>query len=214
MDGTLVDSQHVIAEAMAIAFNDQGFKPPPPTAVKRVVGLRLEEAIARLLDELAESAVDVLAARYRQVFFELRSRPDHVEPLFPGVRETLALLDRPEVALAIATGKNRRGLLAVLERHEIGHHFTILKTADDGPGKPNPHILIDAMAEAGAEPDETVMIGDTVFDMAMARDAAVRAIGVGWGYHEADELSASGARIVIDRLHDLLPTLNSLGDPT
>ena len=214
MDGTLVDSQHVIAEAMAIAFADQGFEPPPPTAVKRVVGLHLEEAIARLLDEAAESAVDALAARYRQAFFASRSRPDHVEPLFPGVRETLAQLDRPEVILAIATGKNRRGLLAALERQEIGHHFTILKTADDGPGKPNPHILIDAMAEAGAEPHETVMIGDTVFDMAMARNAAVPAVGVGWGYHEADELAASGARIVIDRLHDLPPTLQSLGDPT
>ena len=86
MDGTLVDSQHVIAEAMAIAFADQGFEPPPPTAVKRVVGLHLEEAIARLLDEAAESAVDALAARYRQAFFASRSRPHHVEPLFPGVR--------------------------------------------------------------------------------------------------------------------------------
>ena len=182
LDGTLVDSQGVISRAMALAFVDQGLEPPVQGSVRRVVGLRLEEAIARLLGDRDEAGlVAPLAARYREIFFDLRSRPDHLEPLYPGAREALARLNRPDVILAIATGKNRRGLLACLDYHEIGHEFAILKSADDGPGKPNPGILIDAMAEAGVAPHETVMIGDTTYDMTMAAGAAVRAVGVTWG---------------------------------
>ena len=215
LDGTLVDSQAVITEAMGLAFADLGLAPPVAGSVKRVVGLRLEEAIARLLGRQDENGlVEPLAERYREVFFDLRTRPEHLEPLFPGAREALARLNQPDVLLAIATGKNRRGLLACLEYHEIGHQFAILKSADDGPGKPNPGILVDAMAEAGVAPDETVMIGDTTYDMTMAAEAAVRAVGVTWGYHEPDELEASGAGALARRFDEMPAVLQSLGGET
>jgi phosphoglycolate phosphatase len=209
-DGTLVDSQAAIVTAMREAFAGAGLPPPPAGAVKRVVGLRLEAAVGALAPQADSAAVADMAEGYRQAFFRLRSRPDHEEPVFPGARAVLRALEEAQVLLGIATGKNRRGLLASLERHELSGHFTVLKTADDGPGKPHPAILERAMSELGVEPRDTVMVGDTVFDMEMARNARARAVGVSWGYHEPGELAEAGAHRVIDSFEDLLPTLSEL----
>jgi phosphoglycolate phosphatase len=148
--------------------------------------------------------------RYRDAFLSLRSRPDFHEPLFPGVRAALESLDHPEVLLGIATGKHRRGLLNSLERHDLAERFVTLKTADDGPSKPHPEILKNAMAEFGVEPRDTVMVGDTIFDVQMARNARAHALGVSWGYHEAAELTAAGAARVIDSFDELVPALAAL----
>ena len=93
---------------------------------------------------------------------------------WPRSRRTGALI-------GIATGKSRRGLVATLEELGWLDRFVVLRTADDGPGKPAPDMVLSAMTETGVRPEETVMIGDTTFDIAMARAARVRAVGVGWG---------------------------------
>ena len=209
-DGTLVDSQRPITEAMTQAFAAAGLAPPVPSMIRRVVGLPLEVAIGCLLPEALEPRVAELAQTYRQTFAGLRERPDFHEPLIAGAREAIETLGQPNVLLGIATGKNRRGLVASLERHGLSGYFTTLKTADDGPGKPHPHMLLDAMAEVGVEPDDTVLVGDTTFDMEMARNAGARALGVSWGYHETDELLAAGALRVIESFRDLLPALAGL----
>ena len=95
--------------------------------------------------------------------------------------------------LGIATGKARRGLLTTLERHGLSNRFITLQTVDSNPGKPHPAMLLRAMAETGVDPSATVVVGDTVYDMEMARRAGVRAVGVAWGYHTPDELEATGA---------------------
>ena len=203
-DGTLVDSQRTIVATMAQAFAAHGLAAPAPAAVRRIVGLKLESAIARLLSEAgdADTALRV-AASYREAFFAQRQRDDFDEPLFPGVRDGLRQRDRPPVALGIATGKSQRGVLAGLERHGLRHHFVTVQTADDGPGKPHPELLLRAMVDVGAQPAETALIGDTTYDMEMAVNAQVVGIGVAWGYHEPGELRASGAARVADRFADL-----------
>src|SRR3546814_6453894 len=105
-------------------------------------------------------------------------------------------LHRDGWLLAIATGKSERGLRACLEMHGILDLFVSLQTADKHPSKPHPAMLEAAMIEAGASPSQSVMIGDTTFDILMANDAGVRALGVEWGYHEAQELRAAGAQAV------------------
>ena len=210
LDGTLVDSQSSIVASMSAAFRDAGLPAPAPEAVRRIVGLRLEVAIARLAPEADPPLVDRLAAGYRQRFVALRGRPDYEETLFPGAREALEALNQPEVCLGIATGKNRRGLNLVLEHHGLSEHFVVLKTADDGPGKPHPGILESAMSEIGVAARKTVMVGDTTYDVEMACNAGVRAVGVSWGYHEPEELTAAGASRVIARFADLAPTLAAL----
>jgi phosphoglycolate phosphatase len=203
-DGTLVDSLQFIVTAMSRAFEDQGFEAPAPSAVRRIVGLRLEDAAARLLPDSSDTdTAERVAGAYRAAFQDMRARNLIDEPLYPGVRETLTLLNRPEVCLGIATGKSRRGLISSLERHDLSELFVTLKTSDDGPGKPHPEILHRAMADVGAEPEETVVIGDTSYDMEMAGNAGVSALGVAWGYHGAEELRASGAAEVAESFPDL-----------
>ena len=209
-DGTLVDSQHHILAAMTAAFRDHGLDPPDAAAVRSLIGLPLVAIVGRLLPAHPPAAWEALAERYRQAFFALRQLPDHHEPLFPGTLEALDGLERAGFLLGIATGKARRGLDAVLASHAIADRFVTLQTADRAPGKPSPVMLQQAMAEAGADPASTVLVGDTTFDMQMARNAGVAAVGVAWGYHPAMELTEAGAVAVIDRFADLTPLAATL----
>lgn len=203
VDGTLIDSQHTVVHCMGLAFTEQGLPHPGAAAIRRTIGLKLEVAIGSLLPEPDEARAWQLVEGYRRAFFALLESPDHEELLFPGTLEMLDALAHPEVFLGIATGKNRRGLSRVLERHQLAIRFHNLKTADDGPGKPHPHILETAMTEVGATPAQTVMIGDTTYDIEMARAAGCTAVGVSWGNHPAERLMAAGAHCVINSFSDL-----------
>lgn len=209
-DGTLVDSQHNICRAMAGAFAENGLAPPADAAIRRIVGLSLPEGISQLAPKLPEPAIQAVTASYRSAFRALREAPDFDEPLFPGVREVLEKLERGGCLLGIATGKGRRGLGLTLDHHGIAGHFTTLQTADDGPGKPNPRMLEQAMAETGAGPGQTALVGDTSHDMAMAHNAGTAAVGVSWGYHGAAELRAAGAAAVLDDFGQLPGLLDDL----
>ena len=212
-DGTLVDSQHMIVRAMHDAFAAEGLAGPPLEAVRRVVGLSLDMAIAKLLPDPGDRGLGLRVAEgYRQAFLGLRTAEDHSEPLFPGARETLAALERDGLRLGIATGKARRGLLASLEHHGLAEHFVTLQTADVAAGKPHPEMLERAMSEAGAAPHETVMVGDTSFDMFMAGSAGVTGIGVAWGYHDPEELRQSGAAAIVEDFAALPPALAALSE--
>ncbi len=203
-DGTLVDSQETIVRSMKMAFEAHGHVAPIPAAVRRVVGLPLLEAIARLGSTLDAPAHQAIRETYAKAYFELRSRETIPEPLYPGAREALTDLGSDGWILGIATGKARRGLEATLTPHGIGEFFVTKQTSDVAAGKPSPDMLFRAMADVGAEAEDTVMIGDTVYDIQMARNAGTWAVGVGWGYHEKDELAEAGAHIVIDCFGDLV----------
>ncbi len=213
-DGTLVDSQAGIVRCMTEGFAAAGLPAPEAAAVRRVVGLSLELAIARLLPDEAQEAVLPVAAAYRQAFLRWRADPAFREPLFEGVAETLERLDRPEVLLGIATGKNLRGLSASLQRHGLAGRFATLQTPDHSPSKPHPGMLLRAMEEMGCAPEETVLVGDTTFDMEMAQNAGTVSLGVGWGYHGADELLEAGARQVLGAMAELPASLTTLTGET
>lgn len=202
-DGTLVDGQHAIIAAMRESFERAGVQPPEPAAVRRIVGLPLEDAVARLSLELDLALCDKIALGYKQAFQEMRENGGYHEPLFPGAVSILDRLRDTGFTLGVATGKSRQGLRITLERHGLLQHFSTLKTSDDGPGKPSPHMLLSAMSDLGAEPHATVMVGDTVFDVEMAKSAGVAAIGVGWGYHERGELRAAGAAALAESFEEL-----------
>ncbi len=203
-DGTLIDSQHAIVSAMIEAWRREGLVGPDSHCVRRVVGLSLVEAVERLLPE-AEAGLHLrLSEHYKDAFAIERRAGLHGEPVFPGIREVLERLEREGVSMGVATGKSMRGLATVLERHDLGRFFVTLQTADYGPGKPDPDMIFRALAEAGGEPASTVMVGDTVYDIEMARRAGVAAIGVSWGYHEPEELLAAGADQVVDSADALL----------
>jgi phosphoglycolate phosphatase len=205
-DGTLVDSQVMIVASMTAAFEARDRVPPSREAVLSIIGLSLPVAIARLAPDGDGEAIDALVAAYKAAFFERRASPSHLEPLFPGVREALDLLAAQDgTLLGVVTGKSRRGLEAVLRAHDLFDRFVVLRTADDGPSKPHPHMVLDAAAAVGAELSRTAVIGDTTFDIEMARAAACRSIGVAWGYHPAAALTAAGADRLVDSF-DAIPT--------
>jgi len=196
-DGTLVDSQRRIIAAVRSAWEGQRLTPPGDEDIRQIVGLALPQALRRLAPTADPGLAAALVEGFRQSFHALMQDPDYDEPLYPGVVEALEALAAAGVLLGVATGKGRRGLAHTLERHGIDDRFVVLKTADDGPSKPHPQILEDAMSELGAAPATTVMLGDTAFDMAMARAAGAHALGVSWGYHPADELTAHGAHEIL-----------------
>lgn len=202
IDGTLVDSQHLIVEAMTRAFRANDLVPPDRAATLSIVGLSLPEAMTQLVG--ADGPVMALAEAYKASFQDIRSEAKVSEPLFPGAAETVRMLaKREDVLLGIATGKSRRGVDVVLGHHDLRAPFFTVQTADDHPSKPHPAMLEAAMAETGARPDETIFVGDTSFDMEMARVSGATGVGVAWGYHAIEALEAQGARRIVHSYAEL-----------
>ena len=194
-DGTLVDSQHSIVAAMQGAFDAVSLACPPREVCLSIVGLSLPQAMARLLPEAEPAFHDEMSEHYKRAFHAMRAGGQLREPLYPGMADLLDALEADGWLLAVATGKSDRGLKLVLEHHGLFERFVSLQTADRHPSKPDPAMLFAAMREVGAKPADTVMVGDTAFDIDMARAAGVRALGVAWGYHETNELLAAGANV-------------------
>ncbi len=192
VDGTLVDSRRSIAEAMGAAFRSLNLAAPGYEETRRIVGLSLEPAIAVLAPELDRSRYPVLAQAYKDAFVANREA-GLIEPLYEGAREIVMQLREDGWRLGVATGKARRGVDAFIERHGFEGLFDAAFCADDGPGKPDPHMLNLVIDAVGATPADTIMIGDTSFDMAMARSAACYAQGVSWGFHTIEEIQSGGA---------------------
>jgi phosphoglycolate phosphatase len=191
-DGTLVDSQANICTAMAHCFAEAGLPAPAREATRRVVGLSLVEAVRALLPD-GEHDHRALAEGYKSAFQRMRGEGRVEEPLYDGVAELIEGLEADGWLLGIATGKSDRGLGLCLEKHGLSGRFVTLQTADRHPSKPDPAMIEAALAEAGAVAETSMMIGDTSYDMIMAKAAGVAAIGVAWGYHDSEELLAAGA---------------------
>ncbi len=202
-DGTLVDSQHNICRAMESCFTAAGIDPPERERTRKVVGLSLFEAMQAILPDAEPDLHAWLAERYKVAFRDLRSAGLADEPLYDGVSELLDRLEGEGWLLGIATGKSDRGLALCLEHHGLLARFVTLQTADRHPSKPHPSMIEQALADAGAEASLSMMIGDTSYDMAMARNAGVTAVGVAWGYHAPEELIAAGADFVAEHPRDV-----------
>lgn len=197
-DGTLVDSGLNICLAMEECFARASLPAPPRERTRRVVGLSLVEAMRHMLPDAEHDMHVALADDYKQAFHGLRGRGLIEEPLYDGIVELIDALEDGGWMLGVATGKSDRGLSLCLDHHGLASRFVTLQTADRHPSKPHPSMVEQAMADAGSDPASTLMIGDTTYDMAMARAAGVTAIGVSWGYHEPQELVAAGAHFVAD----------------
>lgn len=196
VDGTLVDSQADIIASMRAAFEAIGIGAPGRTEILSIVGLSLPLAIETLVPGVDAAGRDRMVDAYKSSYMGLRiaKGTPQSSPLYPGVREVLEDLHAiPEVLLGIATGKSRRGLDRLLDGHDMRQLFVTHHCADDHPSKPHPSMLLAALADAGVRAADAVMLGDTSFDMDMARAAGIHGIGVSWGYHPRDRLVAAGA---------------------
>ena len=202
-DGTLVDSHANICLAMEDCFARAGLPSPARERTRQVVGLSLFEAIQAMLPEAEPALHAALTEEYKLSFHRLRGRGLIEEPLYEGVAELIDTLEAEGWLLGIATGKSDRGLSLCLSHHDLLRRFVTAQTADRHPSKPHPSMIEAALAEAGAAPERSMMIGDTSYDMAMAKAAGVTAVGVVWGYHGEQELLAAGADYIAARPSDI-----------
>lgn len=202
-DGTLVDSQATIVACARAAFVANELEPPSDKAIRQIVGLSLEQAMYQLLERPDREVASRVADSYRDAFVSHRQQPDFEEPLFAGVRELLDRMHSAGILMGIATGKGMRGLTQVIEHNDLDGYFITLQTADLHPSKPHPSMMEAAMREAGTASHETVIVGDTTFDIEMGRAAGCRAIGVSYGNHSHQQLVTAGADRVIDEIAEL-----------
>jgi phosphoglycolate phosphatase len=151
-----------------------------------------------------DAPIEQMVAAYERLLPKLRADAAFVEMPFAGAGDLLAeLAAMPDVTLAIATGHVSHAIAPALETLDWRKHFATVQCADMAPSKPHPGMLLQAAAATGIAPDKAIMIGDTAFDIEMARAANFDAIGVGWGYHRPDGLRAAGARQVVADMAEL-----------
>lgn len=205
-DGTLVDSAALIHEVMARTFADFGHRRPALEDTKSIIGLTLDIAIARLQGKPhVDDEAQAMTAHYKAIYGGVRAEPGFQEPLFPGVAALVTgLRARAGLTVGAVTGKSRRGLDLILDTHGLRDLVSVSRTADDCPSKPHPGMVSECCAETGISAGATVVIGDAIYDMQMAKAAGARAIGVSWGYCTVDRLIEAGADAIVYRPEDIL----------
>lgn len=210
-DGTLVDSQAMIIASLTRAFESHALPPPPRAEMLSIVGLSLINAMRKLAPDAAPDKQEALADAYKEAFWAFRDARTHEEPLFPGARAVLDWLTaHPGVKLGIATGKSRRGVDRLLETHGLEGRFVTIQTADSAPSKPDPAMILNALAEADVGRENAVMIGDATYDLDMANAAGVAGIGVSWGFMPTAVLRACNPAALIHDFNELQGVLESI----
>ncbi|GAB3276163.1 HAD family hydrolase [Parahaliea aestuarii] len=203
-DGTLCDSVDGIVLAMRAAAEELSVAPPEVAAVRDIVGLGLPQALAQLFPGSAEGERIALAEAYSRQYVAATSGP---VPMFAGAREMLDDLHAAGFELAVATGKSRRGLNRVLAGAGMSGFFEATRCADETASKPDPLMLQQILQERRRTAGQAVMIGDSEYDLAMARNAGMASIGVSFGVHSAKRLRQHGPLAVVDQLSELRPLL-------
>ena len=198
-DGTLFDSTAIIVRSIQQAVLDVGGAKPTDEAASYVIGMALMPALAHAAPDVPKEKYPLLGERYRHHYLATQ----HEISLFDGVLPMLADLKGRHHWLTVATGKSRRGLDDVLASRQLHGIFDGSRTADETAGKPDPRMLHELMREFGADPERTLMIGDTTHDLQMARNAGVASVGVSYGAHEPHDFGALGPRYIAHSVADL-----------
>ncbi|MFQ6023673.1 MAG: HAD-IA family hydrolase [Acidiferrobacterales bacterium] len=199
-DGTLMDSEAKIVRCLSAAMRDAGVSDPGDEAVRDIIGLGMEEAAGRLVPGLGTQVRDKVIERFRQHYLHL----DKTElAFFPGVEEGLNGLAQDGYLLAVATGRPRRGLDRLMAEAGLEQLFVATRCADEAFSKPHPAMLEDILDETGVTTKQTLMVGDTVYDMQMARNAGVEALAVSYGVHDRARLLACGPVACLDSFDEV-----------
>ncbi len=208
LDGTLIDTVSLVVNSLSAAFNHFGYIPPSEKEIRSISGLRIDIALRQLAPNLSNEQLNLVGEKYRQNYLHSALSANR-EPLFEGALELIDELSRRDnFLMAIATGKPMAGTKRILKEHNIINYFSSLQTPDNNKSKPNPQMIYSAMEKVGAKKENSLMIGDTVHDMHLAKNANVKSIAVGWGYHTKEELIKAGADSFTDRFDNLLKKID------
>ena len=199
-DGTLMDSAAKIVNCFNHAARDVGLDLPREDAVRNIIGLGLRDAFEALFPDTAAPTRTALIQRYRDYFLELDDTP---MLLFPGVETGLYELKARGHMLAVATGKARLGLSRGLAETGLADVFTVTRCADEARSKPHPQMMQDILAHTRVSPDDALMVGDTVYDIQMARGARVKSLAVSYGVHPRARLLEESPVTCLDSFEDV-----------
>ena len=209
LDGTLIDSEALIVGAVRDSFTAVNEPVPDDHAIRAISGITARDALAILAPQADEARVSVLLESYVS-HYQARTAISR-EPMFEGALQALDRLQSgPETILAVATGKGYSSAVTLLEHHGIIGRFNSIETPTHNRGKPDPQMLETAMEKAGVDTEHSVMVGDTVHDMRMAKAGKVKAIGVAWGYHAVADLKDAGADVVLQDFAELDAAIDDL----
>ncbi len=201
-DGTLVDSRKLIIESHRVVFGQFGFALPSEDESLSLIGMSLELVLLQLAGP--EAPIENMVATYQRLLPLLRAEAAYAEVPFGGAADLLAALaGHSDVRLGIATGHVSHAIAPALERFGWQSHFCTVQTADKAPSKPHPGMVLQALSEANVDARDAIMIGDTTFDIEMARAAGVSGVAVSWGYHRPDRLQGAGASRVVNDMTEL-----------
>jgi phosphoglycolate phosphatase len=206
-DGTLMDSETQIVHSMFGAIADMQLEPRSADQCRNIIGLGLHEAIDTLYPGRNPDFAVRFVERYRHHWFNVSQESD----LFPGARETLELLSEAGFLLAIATGKGRVGLDKVLGHSGMEQLFASTRCADETRSKPHPQMLQEILTELGVDAHASLMVGDTEYDMGMAREAGVHPVAVSYGVHERQRLMQHRPLVCLDTITELVDWLAECG---
>lgn len=201
-DGTLVDSRKLITESNRVVFDQFGLSPPSEKDSFALVGMSLDLVLQRLAGP--DAPIAQMVAAYQRVLPVLRADLAFVETPFDGASTLLAaLFDHKNTRLGLATSHASSMILPALERFGWQNYFCTVQTADKAPSKPHPGMILQALKETGTDANDALIVGDTTFDMEMARAADVRGIGVSWGYHSHSQLHEARAFRIVSNMREL-----------
>ncbi len=205
-DGTLIDSVDHIAGSLQNAAQTLGFPVRSLEAYRDIIGLGMVEALEKLYPGIDRAQMSALRDQYASHFFSQQMSPGHI---FPGIADLLEQLKAADVSLAVATGKSRRGLDRALVSTGLGRAFGVTRCADETRSKPDPLMLSQILEHYRIEPEQAVMVGDTVYDLEMAQRAGMPSIGVTWGVHSAEQLQGFDPVAVVGEVDALTHALTA-----
>jgi phosphoglycolate phosphatase len=203
-DGTLMDSESKIVACIQAAFDDLGEPAPSREAARNVIGLGLKETMAELWPEANPAQWSLVADRYRYYFLSADQTPS---VLFPGARELVDWLLEQNYLLAVATGKSRHGLDVALDGTGLADRFHATRCADETFSKPHPEMLLQIIDELGVGGADTLMVGDTEYDMQMASNAGTSALAACYGVHDRQRLLTQNPLGCLETLAEMRPWL-------
>ena len=213
LDGTLLNSIPSIVIGVRACWNALGFPEVSDDQIRNIIGLPWEKSVETLVPGAGAREVSMIHEYHAEIARGDRSPPDRpAEEIFIGASEMLDCFEEDDYVLAIVTSRSNRRFYDLLDQAGLSDRFSTVKTADLGPGKPDPYLLNEAMTDVGAAPEDTVMIGDTTYDILTGRNAGTGAIGVTWGVHPKQKLRDAGAHHVVDefdQIHEYAASLTS-----
>ena len=204
-DGTLMDSAQKISECVRSAAVDVNLPVPSDHEARNIIGLGLGDAMKVLFEDVGDKHIEQLVARYKHHFLHQNKT---AQPLFSGVIDGLETLSQAGAFLAVATGKARAGLNRVLDAESMHDFFIYTRCADESRTKPHPQMLFDIFEYLAMRPQDCIMVGDTEYDMQMARNAGIDALGVDYGVHSRELLEKSGAIHVASSVSEVMQWLS------